>query len=144
LNERIGQDILLNCVKNRTIKDCRVKLLIVDDSSIIRNRIARAMSDPRLQSLTIIGMAKNGQEALRFFCEMQPDLVTMDLTMPEMDGVECTENMIQLNPDVGILVISALSDKATAILALKKGAKGFLYKPFTDQQLTEALLEMMS
>ncbi|MDR2710112.1 MAG: response regulator [Burkholderiales bacterium] len=121
-----------------------MKLLIVDDSSIIRSRIARIMSDPRLPSLMIVGMAKNGAEAMELFSQTQPDLVTMDLTMPEMDGVECTESLSKLNGDVGILVVSALSDKATAIKALKKGAKGFLYKPFTDEQLVNALLEMMS
>jgi len=89
-------------------------------------------------------MAKNGKEALNVFYQTEPDLVTMDLTMPEMDGVECTENMIQINPNVSILVISALSDKATAIMALKKGAKGFLYKPFTDKQLVDALVEVTS
>jgi len=121
-----------------------MKLLIVDDSSIIRNRIARAMSHPVLQSLTIVGMAKNGKEALSLFRQTQPDVVTMDLTMPEMDGVECTESMTRINPEASILVVSALSDKATAIMALKKGARGFLYKPFTDKQLVDAFLEVMS
>ncbi len=120
-----------------------MKLLIVDDSSIIRSRIARILSDPRLPSLMIVGMAKNGAEALELFAQSQPELVTMDLTMPEMDGVECTETMAKLNPEANILVVSALSDKATAIKALKKGAKGFLYKPFTDGQLIDALLEIM-
>jgi two-component system chemotaxis response regulator CheY len=92
----------------------------------------------------IVGMAKNGVEALGLFAHLQPEVVTMDLTMPEMDGVECTEAMAKLNPQSNILVVSALSDKATAIKALKKGAKGFLYKPFTDEQLIEALLEVMS
>jgi two-component system chemotaxis response regulator CheY len=121
-----------------------MKLLIVDDSNIIRKRIARITNDPRLESLLVIGMAGNGQAALSIFALAQPDLVTMDLTMPEMDGVECTEAMVRLNPEVRILVVSALSDKATALKAIKKGAKGFLYKPFTDEQLVEALLEMRS
>ncbi|MDR2244344.1 MAG: response regulator [Burkholderiales bacterium] len=121
-----------------------MRLLIVDDSSIIRGRIARIMGDPRLPTLKIVGMAKNGVEALELFSNAQPELVTMDLTMPEMDGVECTESMARLNPQASILVVSALSDKATAIKALKKGAKGFLYKPFTDEQLIGALLEVMS
>jgi len=121
-----------------------MRLLIVDDSSLIRNRIARAMTHPALQSITIIGMAKNGKEALNIFSQTQPDIVTMDLTMPEMDGVKCTESMTQINPDVSILVISAVSDKKTAIMALKKGAKGFLYKPFTDKQLIDAFEEMMN
>jgi Response regulator containing CheY-like receiver, AAA-type ATPase, and DNA-binding domains len=68
----------------------------------------------------------------------------MDLTMPEMDGVECTAEIADLDPQANILVISALSDKATAIKALKKGAKGFLYKPFTDGQLVDAFLEMIN
>jgi two-component system chemotaxis response regulator CheY len=121
-----------------------MKLLIVDDSSIIRSRIARVLGDPQLKSLTIVGMARNGKEALGLFSQTRPDLVTMDLTMPEMDGVECTKSMTSINPDVSILVVSALSDKATAIMALKEGAKGFLYKPFTDKQLIDAFLEVMN
>jgi two-component system chemotaxis response regulator CheY len=121
-----------------------VKLLIVDDSTVIRSRIARILGDARLEFIQVIGMAKNGVEALSLFSEEQPDLVTMDLTMPEMDGVECTEKMVTSNADASILVISALSDKATALKAMKKGARGFLYKPFTDDQLVEAFIELTS
>jgi two-component system chemotaxis response regulator CheY len=67
----------------------------------------------------------------------------MDITMPEMDGIECVEQLVAMNPDVLILVISALADKATAIEAMKKGANGFLCKPFTDRQLTDALDELL-
>jgi two-component system chemotaxis response regulator CheY len=119
-----------------------MKLLIVDDSAIVRNRIARTLSDPRLNFIDMAGMARNGIEALTLFAQTAPDIVTMDLTMPEMDGVECTEEMIRLHPDCNILVISALGDKATALKALQKGARGFLYKPFTEGQLIEALLEL--
>lgn len=121
-----------------------MKLLIVDDSNIIRTRIARIIDDSRLPNIAIVGMAQNGAEALRLFRLFSPELVTMDLTMPEMDGVECTEAIARVDPNASILVVSALSDKATAIKALKKGAKGFLYKPFTDEQLIDALLEMMN
>jgi two-component system chemotaxis response regulator CheY len=119
-----------------------MKLLIVDDSAIIRNRIARTLSDSRLNFVDMVGMARNGLEALTLFTQTTPDIVTMDITMPGMDGVDCTEEMIRLHPDCSILVISALSDKATALKALQKGARGFLYKPFTDAQLIEALLEL--
>jgi two-component system chemotaxis response regulator CheY len=121
-----------------------MKLLIVDDSAIIRSRIARVLSDPRLNSIQVIGMARNGVEALALFVQHLPELVTMDLTMPEMDGIDCTERMVALRPDCNILVISALSDKATALKALKKGARGFLYKPFSDEELIEAFLELVS
>jgi two-component system chemotaxis response regulator CheY len=121
-----------------------MRLLIVDDSSIVRSRIARLLGTCGLGDTVIVGMAKNGVEALNLFVQTRPDVVTMDLTMPEMDGVECTEAMMRLNADARILVVSALSDKATAIKALQKGAQGFLYKPFTDEQLIAALGELMA
>ena len=120
-----------------------MKVLIVDDSSIVRSRIKRLMEAPGMPALTIVGVARNGVEAVALFRQTSPDIVTMDLTMPEMDGVECTETLVNLNPDVNILVVSALSDKATAIEALKKGARGFLYKPFTDEQLISAFQELI-
>ncbi|MCL1861710.1 MAG: response regulator [Proteobacteria bacterium] len=121
-----------------------MKLLIVDDSALIRSRIARILNDPRLNTIQLLGMAKNGKEAIMLFLQHMPELVTMDITMPEMDGIECTEKMIELRHDCNILVISALSDKATALKALKKGARGFLYKPFSDEDLIAAFLELTS
>lgn len=120
-----------------------MRLLIVDDSNIIRSRIARAALHPRLAGLSIIGMARNGREAMGICERLVPDVVTMDLTMPEMDGNACIREMVGRWPAVNVLVVSALSDKATAIDALKCGARGFLYKPFTDERLISALLEIM-
>lgn len=120
-----------------------MRMMIVDDSNIVRSRIARLVDDPRLSMLSVVGSASNGAEAIKLFSKTQPNIVTMDLTMPEMDGVECTEALIDMNPDTSILVISALSDKATAINALKKGAQGFIYKPFTDDEIIAALLELV-
>jgi two-component system chemotaxis response regulator CheY len=119
-----------------------VKLLIVDDSNIIRSRIARIALHPRLNNLNIVGLAKNGMEAVELCKRGAPDVVTMDLTMPEMDGISCIEILLRHYPKLNILVVSALSDKATAIAALKKGARGFLHKPFSDEQLVGALLEV--
>jgi two-component system, chemotaxis family, chemotaxis protein CheY len=118
-----------------------MKLLIVDDSSVIRSRIVRVTSDSHLPEINIIGLAKNGHEAIRICKVVLPDLVTMDLTMPEMDGVSCIKELLAQHPRLNILVISALSDRTTAIAALKLGARGFLNKPFTDKQLSDALLE---
>ena len=117
-----------------------MKMMIVDDSNIIRRKIERSTE---LDGVRIVGKASNGVEAVHLFEKAQPDLVTMDITMPEMDGIECVERLVGLNPDVLILVVSALSDKATAIEALKKGANGFLCKPFTDKQLNDALAELI-
>ena len=116
-----------------------LKLMIVDDSNIIRNKITRAHNQSKFQ---LVATATNGMEAVEQFKQTQPDVVTMDLTMPEMDGIECITQLIELNPDVAILVVSALSDKATGIEALQLGARGFLLKPFTEQELENALEEL--
>jgi len=119
------------------------KIMIVDDSMIIRNHITRLMSDPRLPRFEIVGLAGDGVRALAIAQEHSPDCVTMDLTMPNMDGETCIEQLAKLLPNTRILVISALSDKATALRALTKGAHGFLQKPFTDDAIVNALLELM-
>ena len=117
-----------------------LRLLIVDDSNIVRRRIERSQ---QFEALEVVGAAANGLEALDLFKRTDPDLVTMDLTMPQMDGIECIERLVRMKPEVRILVISALADKATAVDAMEKGANGFLNKPFTDRQLNEALAELM-
>ena len=116
-----------------------LKLLIVDDSNIIRRRIERGKDSARFE---VVGKAANGRQALQLFERFHPDVVTMDLTMPEMDGIECISQLIAKDPSVKILVISALSDKATGIEALERGARGFLCKPFSDDQLSWALSEL--
>jgi two-component system chemotaxis response regulator CheY len=116
------------------------KLLIVDDSNIIRGKIARALGE---YGLEIVGMASNGRDAVARFGATRADVVTMDLTMPEMDGIECIRAITAMDPKVRILVVSALADKATAIQALKEGAQGFLCKPFSAEELTEAIGELL-
>jgi two-component system chemotaxis response regulator CheY len=117
-----------------------MKLMIVDDSNIMRRRIERSQ---QFEELELVGTACNGLEAIELFRKMDPDVVTMDLTMPQMDGIECIENIVKIKPAVRILVISALADKATAVEAMEKGANGFLNKPFTDRQLNEAIAELI-
>jgi two-component system chemotaxis response regulator CheY len=118
-----------------------LKMMIVDDSNIMRRRIERSQQIERLE---VVACAANGREAVQLFEQTRPDVVTMDLTMPEMDGIECVEKLVQMNSHVLILVVSALADKATAVEAIEKGANGFLCKPFTDRQLNDALHELLS
>jgi two-component system chemotaxis response regulator CheY len=116
------------------------RLMIVDDSNIIRRRIERVQDLPGIE---FVGAASNGREALEMHERLRPTLVTMDLTMPEMDGSECVVRLVERDPEILILVISALADKLTAIDAIEKGARGFLYKPFTDRQLNNALRRLI-
>jgi two-component system chemotaxis response regulator CheY len=115
------------------------RLMIVDDSNIVRRRIERTQEIPDLE---VVGTARNGREALELHARTKPNLVTMDLTMPEMDGIECVRRLVERDPLIKILVISALADKATAIEALETGASGFLCKPFTERQLNDALAKL--
>ena len=126
---------------NAVTSKASLKLMIVDDSNIIRRRIERSQQIDRLE---VVGAASNGKAAVQMFMKTEPDVVTMDLTMPEMDGIQCVEELIAINPKVLILVVSALADKATAVEAIEKGANGFLCKPFTDRQLNDALEELLS
>ena len=116
------------------------RLMVVDDSNIVRRRIERAND---LSAIEFVGAARNGVEALEMHARLRPTLVTMDLTMPEMDGCQCVEKLVERDPALRILVISALADKLTAIEALEKGASGFLCKPFTDHQLNDALRKLI-
>ena len=131
----------MNAVNGNVMNGKRsYKLMIVDDSNIMRRRIERSQN---FEELELVGTAGNGFEALELFKKTDPDVVTMDLTMPQMDGIECISKLVALKPAVRILVISALSDKATAVEAMEKGANGFLNKPFTDRQLNEAIADLM-
>ncbi|HET7203316.1 MAG TPA: response regulator [Steroidobacteraceae bacterium] len=118
-----------------------LKLLIVDDSNVMRRRIERSQQIDRLE---VVGLASDGLEAIELFGRTDPDVVTMDITMPCMDGIECVSRLVQMKPGVLILVVSALADKATAVEVMEKGANGFLNKPFTDRQLNDALLELIA
>ncbi len=118
-------------------------LMVVDDSLVFRNRISRLATDVRLEGLTVVAQAADGLEAVEQAQRHRPDFVTMDLTMPRMDGPECLEALRTIVPESRVLVVSALSDRATALKAMTRGAHGFLLKPFSDEQLVESLRELM-
>lgn len=113
-----------------------MKLMIVDDSSIMRRAITKYLAPLGLE---LVATASNGQEALDQFAQTKPDLVTMDITMPQMDGLTCLTQLLAVNPAVRVIVISALADPATGLKALKLGAKSFLPKPFTETQLVDEI-----
>lgn len=117
-----------------------MKLLIVDDSLVIRNKIGRCL----FERFAKIYRAGDGQQAIEIAQREYPDVVTMDLTMPNMGGVETVESILKFAPKTSILVVSALADKPTAIEALTKGANGFLCKPFSEKQLQHAIEKVIT
>lgn len=116
------------------------KLLIVDDSSVMRRTIEKNLAD---YDLEIIGQAANGHEAVEIVKQERPDVVTLDITMPEMDGIACLEEIMKINPSTKVMIITALSDKLTGLIALDKGARGFLYKPVSAKDLEKSFDKLL-
>lgn len=117
-----------------------MKFMVVDDSEIIRIKIDQVLQG---EDFDVVGSAKNGVEAVEQFKQFMPVAITLDITMPLMDGIETIQRLVEISPDVRILVVSALADKATLIKAMKLGASGFLCKPFTDNQLADSVHELI-
>ena len=112
-----------------------MKLLIVDDSSVVRRAIER---DLESDGIIEVDQAENGEEALRLYAEKVHEVVTLDITMPKMDGLTCLDRIMIINPAARVLIISALRDRATAIDAIKRGASGFLCKPISPDELRKS------
>lgn len=117
-----------------------MKLLVVDDSLVVRNAIARAVKSG---AITEVLRAEDGRLAVELFEAHRPELVTMDLTMPNLGGLEAIARIRTLEPQASILVISALNSHRIALDAIQRGACGFLTKPFTEREVTEALDELV-
>jgi len=117
-----------------------MKLLIVDDSALVRRSIQNVYSSNKF---TDIRTASDGLLAVTLYKEFLPDVVTLDITMPYMDGLAALTEMLEFNNQSQILIISALADYHTAIEAFKRGAAQFICKPFTDEDLKEALDDLV-
>jgi two-component system chemotaxis response regulator CheY len=118
----------------------KVKVMIVDDSLIIRQAIHKYLKDFNIE---VVGTAENGKKALEIFKKTDPDVVTLDITMPELDGLTVLQEMLTINNTVKVMVVTALSDKATGLKAIKLGAKSFLPKPFTPEKLKDSFARLI-
>ncbi|MDR2184135.1 MAG: response regulator [Treponema sp.] len=117
-----------------------MKLLIVDDSLLMRKAVERSLAG---KNLTVVGSAADGESALQMFSESLPDLVTLDISMPKMDGLTCLGEMLKINPAAKILMISSQTDSVTASEAMQKGAAGILGKPFSSAQIQDKVDEIL-
>ncbi len=111
-------------------------LLVTDDALIIREMIKDAAKEC---GWTIAGEATNGQEAIEQYEECQPDAMTLDLVMPEFDGLHALRGILKQHPDAKVLVVSALDQQQVLKDAIKLGASDFIIKPFDNNRLTGAL-----
>lgn len=113
-----------------------MRVLVVDDTAFMRLTLRRALERFGHE---VVGEAADGEEAVRAFQELRPDLVTMDITMPKMDGLTAIRQIRTLDPKARIIVCSAMGQKPMVIEALEAGAQDFLVKPFDADRVREAL-----
>ena len=118
-------------------KNEKKRVLIVDDAQFTRNMLKNIIS--KIEQIEVIGEASNGVEAISLYKKLKPDLVTMDLVMPEKGGIEATEEILKINSKALIVVVSALGQEALVLEAAKKGAKDFIQNPFKTEQIVEVM-----
>jgi len=106
--------------------------LVVDDALFMRTTIKNMLQQ---WGFKIVGEAANGKEAVKLYRELQPDIVTMDLTMPVMTGLEAVKQIIPEFPDAKIIMITAMGQQRIIVDAIESGAKDFITKPFTPEKL---------
>lgn len=117
------------------------KVLIVDDAAFMRMMIKDILSK---NGYEIVGEAADGVQALQLYKDTQPDLVTMDITMPEMDGISALKEIKKLNPQAKVIMCSAMGQQAMVIDAIQAGAKDFIVKPFQADRVLEAISKALS
>ncbi|MGV9142005.1 MAG: response regulator [Promethearchaeota archaeon] len=118
-------------------KNSKKKVLVVDDAAFTRNMLKKIIN--KLDYTEVIGEASNGNEAIEQYKKLDPDLVTMDLVMPEKGGIETIEDLLKIDKNALIVVVSALGQEALVLEAAKKGAKDFIQKPFKNEQVLEVM-----
>jgi two-component system chemotaxis response regulator CheY len=91
----------------------------------------------------LAGEASNGREAVELFKELKPDLVTMDIVMPELDGIEAVKQIRALDPEAKIIMVSAMGQQSMVIDSIQAGARDFIIKPFQPSRVQEALKRVM-
>ncbi|WP_242248375.1 response regulator transcription factor [Bacillus cereus group sp. BfR-BA-01523] len=115
----------------------KIKVLLVDDHTVVLKGLAFFLSTQ--EDFELVGEANNGKEALVKVGETSPDVVLMDLYMPEMDGIEATNCIKKEYPNVKVIVLTSFSDQAHVLPALKAGASGYILKDIEPDQLVEAI-----
>lgn len=113
-----------------------LRVLVVDDSPIITRKICMMMD---LIGYQVIRTAATGREAIIAYKECRPDVVTMDITMPDMDGIEATRLIKKAFPEANIVMVTSHGQEKMVLDALKAGAKGYVLKPFQQQKIFEVI-----
>lgn len=117
------------------------RILIVDDALFMRNMLRNIFSESGFE---VVGEAQNGNEAVEKYQELQPDLVTMDIVMPEKNGIEALKEIMAASADAKIVICSALGQESLIMEALEAGARDFIVKPFKPPKVIEIAQKVLA
>jgi two-component system chemotaxis response regulator CheY len=117
------------------------KVLIVDDAAFMRMMLRDILAK---NGFEVVGEADNGKVAVQMYSELKPDVVTMDITMPEMDGIAAVKEIKAADPTAKVVMVSAMGQQAMVIEAIRSGAADFIVKPFQPDRVLEALGKALS
>ncbi len=112
------------------------RILITDDALFMRVTLKNILVQ---NGFEVVGEAQNGAEAIKLYGDLKPDLVTMDITMPEMDGLTALKEIRGKDPNAKVVMVTAMGQKAMVVEALQNGAKDFIVKPFQADRVVEAV-----
>ena len=113
-----------------------VRILIVDDAIFMRKMIGDIL---KKEGYEICGEAENGIEAIKKYKELKPDLVTMDIIMPDMSGIDAVQDIVNFDGNAKNLMVSAMGQQSLVVEAIQKGAKDYVIKPFQPSRVLEAV-----
>ncbi|MBZ4663110.1 MAG: response regulator [Caloramator sp.] len=116
------------------------RVLIVDDAAFMRMMLKDILTK---NGYEVIGEAPNGAKAVEIYKLEKPDVVTMDITMPEMDGIQAVKEIKAFDPNAKIIMCSAMGQQAMVMEAIKSGARDFIVKPFQPERVLEALKKVL-
>jgi two-component system chemotaxis response regulator CheY len=116
------------------------KVMVVDDAAFMRSMLKNMLTEGGHE---VVGEAANGLEAVHVYAQLKPDLVTMDITMPEMDGVMAVKEIRKTFPAAKIIMCSAMGQKTMVVEAITAGAKDFVVKPFQKDRVLESIEKVM-
>ena len=115
-------------------------ILICDDAAFMRMMINDILTK---NGYTVVGEAENGAKAVEKYAELKPDLVLMDITMPEMDGIQALKKIKEADPSATVIMCSAMGQQAMVIESIQSGAKDFIVKPFQADRVLEAVRKVV-
>lgn len=117
------------------------KIVIVDDSKFLRITLSNILKKANHE---IVGEGENGLQAIQLYKELEPDIITLDITMPEMGGLEALREIKKEFPDAKVMICSALGQQKMVVEAVKSGASDFIVKPFDEERVFNAVNQLLN